>query len=132
MLGSQIGEETGQTMAVRVLPGDSATMETSFRSTGQLLGVATTGFGTYVATLQTDGTLSGDGQGIVMGASGEVATWRTTGVGRRRGDGGASFRGASYYRSSSPGWEGLNGIAVVFEYEADADGNSHGSFWEWT
>ena len=44
MLGSQIGEETGQTMAVRVLPGDSATMETSFRSTGQLLGVATTGF----------------------------------------------------------------------------------------
>src|SRR5436190_23185080 len=46
-------------------------------------------------------------------------------------EGGAvSYRGASYY-SDSPNFRRLNAVAVVFEYSADADGNSKSKAWEW-
>jgi len=47
-------------------------------------------------------------------------------------EGGAvSYRGASYYYSDSPNFRRLNAVAVVFEYSADADGNSKSKAWEW-
>jgi hypothetical protein len=47
-------------------------------------------------------------------------------------DGGAvSYRGAQYYYSDSPNFRRLNAVAVVFEYSADADGNTTSKLWEW-
>src|SRR5436309_7859708 len=47
-------------------------------------------------------------------------------------EGGAvSYRGASYYYSDSPNFRRLNAVAVVFEYSADADGNTKSKAWEW-
>lgn len=133
MLGERIGEDTGKVTSQRVLPpvGGAPSMETSFAATGSLLGVSTMENGTYVATLRPDGTLFGEGQGVTMGKGGEAGTWCGQGVGRLKQDGSVSYRGAIYYQTASPAWQRLNGTAIVFEYEVDAQGNTRGQLWEW-
>jgi len=133
MLGDKLGVETGTVTTQRVLPnpGGGPKMETSFHASGTLLGVKETTYATYVAVVRPDGTLFGDGHGIIMGAKGEMATWAGQGVGTLKKDGSASYRGAIYYSTSSAKWQRLNKIAGVFEYEVDAQGNTKGETWEW-
>jgi hypothetical protein len=133
MLGERIGEDSGRVTSQRVLPnpGGGPKMETSFQATGTLLGASATETGTYVATMRPDGTLYGEGQGVLMGKGGEAATWVGQGVGTMKKDGSISYRGAVYYQTASPSWARLNSIAGVFEYEVDAQGNTKGQLWEW-
>jgi hypothetical protein len=132
MLGDQIGEESGKVFSRRVLPGDGRPkVEVSTQTTGKLLGIDTRSMVTYTATVRSDGSLYGEGQGIVMGKNGEAATLRVAGAGRLLGGGAVSYRGAVYFESESEKWKRLNTIAVVFEYEADADGNTKSKAWEW-
>jgi hypothetical protein len=132
MLGEQIGEERGQVLARRVLRSEgSPQVEVTFEARGSLCGVDTTDMGTYVANVQADGSVLGEGQGIVRGASNEIATWTAGGAGRFTDDGGVSWRGALYYRSQSPAFARLNGIAVVYEYHVDASGKTEATFTEW-
>ncbi|HEY9068420.1 MAG TPA: hypothetical protein VIO33_25775 [Burkholderiaceae bacterium] len=133
MLGERIGEDSGKVTSQRVLPTvhGAPRMETSFQAAGSIYGVAVTDTGTYVATLRPDGTLYGEGQGVVMGKTGETATWTGAGVGTMKQNGSISYRGACYYQSASPAWSRLNSIAGVFEYEVDAQGNTRGQLWEW-
>jgi hypothetical protein len=133
MLGDRIGEDVGKVTSQRVLPAinGAPTMETSFQSTGSFYGVGIIETGTYVATLRPDGSLYGEGQGVLMGKGGEAATWTGQGVGTMKKDGAISYRGACYYQSASPAWMRLNSIAGVFEYEVDAQGNTRGQIWEW-
>ena len=133
MLGERIGEEIGKVTSQRVLPSINGAprMETSIQATGSLFGVGSTETATYIATMRPDGTLYGEGQGIVMGKSGESATWVGQGVGTLKKDGSISYRGACYYQSASPAWVRLNSVAGVFEYEVDAQGNTKGQLWEW-
>jgi len=133
MLGEKIGESTGKVTLQRVLPnpGGGPKMETSFHATGSLLGVNTSDTGTYVASVRPDGTLFGEGQGIIMGKGGETGTWSGQGVGTFKKDGSVAFRGAIYFQSASPAWARLNSLAVVYEYETDAQGNTKVQDWEW-
>ncbi len=133
MLGEKIGEESGKVIVQRVLPaaGGPVKTETSFRGTGTLLGIETTDVGTYDSVMRADGTLFGEGQGIVMGKGGEVATWVGQGVGTLKEGGAVSYRGAIYYQSSSSHLTRLNNRAVLFEYEVDAEGNFRSEYWEW-
>ena len=132
MLGDQIGEESGKVIVRRVLPGEGRPkVEVSVQTTGKLLGVETRSMVTYTATVRADGSVYGEGQGIVTGKNGETATLRGSAAGRLLGGGAVSYRGASYFESESEKWKRLNTIAVVFEYEADADGNARSKAWEW-
>jgi hypothetical protein len=133
MLGDKIGGEKGKVTGRRVLanPGGNATMETSFEATGTMLGVKERSRTTYTASLRPDGTLYGEGNGIVMGDGGELATWTGQGVGVIGKNGAVSFRGAVYYQSASPKWARLNTVAAVFEYDVDAQGNTKSQLWEW-
>lgn len=133
MLGENIGGETGKVTVQRVLPngGGPPKTETSVRATGSLLGIETTDIGSYDSVLRADGTLFGEGQGIVMGKGGQVATWVGQGVGTIKEGGAVAFRGAVYYESSSPDWSRLNSRAALFEYEVDAEGNTKSELWEW-
>ncbi|RZT93833.1 hypothetical protein [Rivibacter subsaxonicus] len=132
MLGERIGESKGQVISQRVLPSDGGPkMETSFRTQGTLLGVGTSETGTYWSRLRPDGTLYGEGQGIVMSAEGDAATWVGQGVGTLKKDGSASYRGAVYVQTASPKWAGLNSIACVYEYELDAQGATRSQLYEW-
>jgi hypothetical protein len=133
MLGQKIGAESGQVTSQRVLPnpGGGPKMETSFKSTGTLLGVNETTTGTYWSVVRPDGTLYGEGQGIVMGKKGELATFMGQGIGTIKKNGSVSYRGSLYYQTSSPKWSRLNSIAGIFEYEVDGQGNTSFELWEW-
>jgi hypothetical protein len=82
-------------------------------------------------SVRPDGTLYGEGHGIVMGKEGDLATFIGQGVGTIKKDGSVSFRGAVYYQSSSPKWSRLNSVAAIFEHEVDSAGNVHSQLWEW-
>ena len=133
MLGDKIGDSTGKITARRVLPnlGGGPKIETSFEASGAVFGVAETEIGTYWSVPRPDGSLYGEGQGVIMGKGGEVATWVGQGVGTLRADGAVSYRGAIYYQTSSAAWSRLNGAAAVFEFDVDAEGNSRAQLWEW-
>ena len=132
MLGEQIGEESGTVTSRRVLSIDgSAKVEVNLQTTGKLLGVETRGTVTYWATVRPDGSLYGEAQGLVTGKGNERATFRAQGVGKLLEGGAVTYRGASYYYSESPKLGRLNTTAVVWEYEADADGNTKNKMWEW-
>jgi hypothetical protein len=134
MLGEMINEEWGKITGIRVLPsdGEAPKVEASFQASGKLLGIETTDMGTYHSTLLPNGTMRGTGQGVVMTRAGETATWTGEGVGKPTGQAmAASWRGAIYFRTSSPSLTRLNGIAVLFEYDVDAEGNTHSKNWEW-
>jgi hypothetical protein len=132
MLGEQIGEETGKVMVRRVISVDGEPkVEVTVQSTGRLLGIPTRGNVTYCAGIRPDGSLFGEAQGLVMGEGAERATFRAQGVGRLLEGGAVSYRGAIYYYSTSAKLSRLNAIATVFEYEADADGNTRSKLWEW-
>ena len=133
MLGEKIGEGSGKVISQRVLPnpGGSPKMETTFQGSGKLMGLASTETGTYSAELRPDGTLFGQGQGLVMGMQGEVASWTGQGVGLPQKDGSIKYRGAIYFDSKSPTWSRLTSIAALFEYEVDAQGHTKGQLFEW-
>ncbi len=133
MLGDKLGELSGQTTGMRVLPSDGAPkMEVSFQATGRLLGVDTSEVGTYWAVLRPDGTLFGEGQGVTMGAGGEAATWKGNGVGVMKEGGAVSYRGAIYYSTATEAWAKLNQVAAVYEYEVGADGSVDAVTWAWS
>ncbi len=132
MLGEQIGEEAGKVIGRRVLSIDGGPkVEVSFQSTGTLLGVKTRGTVTYCAGPRPDGSLYGEAQGLIVGEGGERATFRAQGVGKLLDNGAVSYRGAQYFYSDTPKLKRLNSVATVFEYEADADGNTKSKLWEW-
>ena len=132
MLGEQIGEETGKVISRRVLSVDGgAKVEVTLQATGKLLGIETRSTITYWASVRPDGSLYGEAQGLVVGKGGEQATFKAQGAGKLLDGGAVSYRGAQYYFSNSPKLSRLNTIAAVFEYEADADGNTKSKLWEW-
>jgi hypothetical protein len=134
MLGEHIGEETGQITAIRVLPdeGHGPKVEVSFQANGMLLGAHVSTMGTYVSKTRPDGTLFGDGHGLVVTEHGERAAWHGQGVGHLTGHGTAvSYRGAVFYESTAERLARLNGAAAVFEYESDESGKITDNTWEW-
>jgi hypothetical protein len=132
MLGEQLGELRGKRTARRVLSvDDGLKLEVTFESKGKFAGADVMEIGTYWSATRPGGGLYGEGQGVVMSQDGETATWKGGGVGKLTGGGAVSFRGAIYYSSASPKLARLNGIAVFFEFDVDADGNTHSKVWEW-
>jgi hypothetical protein len=132
MLGEQIGEETGKVIVRRVISVEGGTkVEVTTQSTGKLLGVETRNTVTYCAGIRPDGSLYGEANGLIVGKGGEQASFKAAGVGKLVDGGAVSYRGASYYYSDSPNFRRLNAVAVVFEYSADAEGNTKSKSWEW-
>ena len=133
MLGEKIGGTSGKVTSQSVLPnpGGGPKMETSFQASGSILGVDVKETGTYRTVVRPDGTLYGEGQGVMILRDGKMATWTGHGVGTMKKDGTASYRGAVYYQTMPPRWSRLNKVAVVFEYAVDAEGNTRSEFWEW-
>jgi hypothetical protein len=133
MLGEKFGEMSGKINSQRVLAnfGGGPKMEISFQANGTLLGANVSEMGTYWTVVRPDGTLYGEGQGVTTTKAGKMATWTGHGVGTMKKDGSASYRGAIYYQTTPPPLSRLNKVAVLFEYEVDAEGNTHSQYWEW-
>ena len=133
MLGDMLGSSKGKVTGRRVITGPDGNpqVETSFEAAGKLLKVDFTEMGTYTSVMRPDGTLYGDGQGILMGKQGQSMSWKGSGVGVLKRDGSVSYRGAVYYQTTTPKWRRLNRVAAVFEYEVDRNGNTSATLWEW-
>ncbi len=132
MPGEQTGELRGKRTGRRALSADSGfKVEASFEDSGKLLGMEVNDFGTYTAVQRPDGSLFGEGQGVTMTRDGDVASWKGQAVGRFVGGGAVSYRGAIFFNTASPKLARLNSVAAVFEFEVDANGNTHTKIWEW-
>jgi hypothetical protein len=133
MLGDLLYEETGQVTGTRVLPADDGAprVETSFHATGTMRGTHHEDTSTYAAVARPDGTVFGEGQGLLVTEHGDIATWTGQGTGRILEDGRTVFRGAVYLRTGAERLAWLNGACGVFEYEVDAGGKTQGKIWEW-
>ena len=133
MLGEMIAESHGKRAPRRVLSTGAGgfKVEVSFEDGGKILGHDCNQFVTYAAESRPDGSLYGDGHGVVLLHNGEMATWKGSGVGILKAGGAVSYRGAVYYSTASPTLARLNTVAAVFEFEVDAAGNTHSKTWEW-
>lgn len=133
MLGERIGDVRGQAISSRVLQdsGTGPRLETTDQAIGTICGIHVTTTVTYVGVLRPNGTIAGEGTGIVMGEGGEMGTFRALGVGTLKDNGGTSWRGTLCFECATPALSRLNGIAVLFEYEVDEGGKSEGHFTEW-
>ena len=132
MLGEQIYELQAQVTGMKVVSGEPPTMEVTYQGTGSLRGNETTEVGTYVAKMRADGSLWGEGEGIVMTGDGAGLTWKGSGVGHPTGKGmAASWRGAIYYQTASEKFADLNHVAALFEWDIDENGQGSAKIWEW-
>ena len=86
----------------------------------------------YSAEMREDRTLLGEcpNSGLLIAADG-VATFSATGIGTFTEDGGATFKGVAYFQTSAPSLASLNGAAVVYNWDVDAEGNAAWELWQW-
>ena len=131
MLGSKIGESTGKRIVRRILSTDPPTAEVSFEDSGTMAGVATTGSGTYTSVIRPDGSIFGQGQGLIITADGESILWTGTGLGKFGAGGAVSYRGMLFYQTASQKLASLNNSCGAFEFETDASGGTTSAVWEW-
>jgi hypothetical protein len=133
MLGQQIGDERGKVTARRVLPSDGQgpKMEVTFEAKGHFVGIEAVDVGTYWTVVQANGLLYGEGEGFITTQQGDIVQWTGSGRGRLTPQGGASFRGAIYYRAPAAKFAHVNEVAGVYEHEVDHQGNVTTKVWEW-
>ena len=131
MLGRQIEEGRGKRTARRVICTDpDFKIEASVEEKATFLGVEGMSIITYVACTKSDGSLEGEGGGVFAARDGETLTWKGTGVGRFVEGGAIQYCGALSFRTTSEKLASLNGISGVFQWEIDAEGNTHSQIWE--
>ncbi|HEV3218135.1 MAG TPA: hypothetical protein VGZ48_00075 [Candidatus Acidoferrales bacterium] len=131
MIGELISETTGRRVVRRVISDDPTRVEVSFEDSGKALGISTNGFGTYTSTIRPDGTIYGEGQGLFTTAEGEGVSWKGSGVGKFTPNGGVSYRGMLFFRTTSQKFARLNAVGGAFEYEVDPKGGTVSKIWEW-
>jgi hypothetical protein len=131
MLGDKIGEVKGKRLVRRVISVEPLTAEVSFEDSGELFGIATAGIGSYTSVVRADGSVYGNGQGMITTVDGEAVTWTGTGLGHFGPGGSVSYRGMLFFRTTSKKLARLNNSCGAFEYEVDPKGGTASKMWEW-
>jgi hypothetical protein len=131
MLGELIYQGSGKRNVRRILSTEPLKVEVTFEAGGKVLGVEAMEIGTYTSVIRSDGTIYGEGAGVLMTTAGDSITWKGAGVGTFKERGAVSYRGAVYYYTASPKLSRLNAVAGVFEFESDESGNIQTKVWEW-
>lgn len=131
MLGDLISESTGKRIVRRVVSIDPPTVEVTFEETGAVLGTPTSGTGTYTSVIRPDGSIFGEGQGLIISQEGDGITWTGTGIGKFLPGGAVSYRGMLFFRTASAKLAQFNNACGAFEFEVDATGSTASKVWEW-
>ena len=131
MLGELIYQGSGKRIVRRVLSSEPVKVEVTFEGPGKVLGIDAMEIGTYTSVIRSDGSIYGEGAGVLMTTGGDSITWKGAGVGTFKERGAVSYRGAVYYQTASPKLSRLNTVAGVFEFESDESGNIQSKVWEW-
>ena len=131
MLGDMIGELKGKLTGSRVLSIECCPkIEVSVQGIGKIIGIDVTDIGTFWEMIKEDGSLYGEGQGVMMSNEGEIVTWEAQGLGKTKGKG-AEWRGSAFLNTTSERFSCLNNTVVIFEYNIDDNGNADEKVWEW-
>ena len=130
MLGAQIEEGRGKRTGRRVIATNPMTVEVSVEEVMTLLGIEGMSIITYTSSIKPDGSVDGEGAGVFASLTGEMVTWKGVGVGRFGEGGSISFSGSLSFTTASPKLMKLNGVSGVFQWEIDAQGNTHSMIWE--
>ncbi len=131
MLGPQIEEGRGQRTARRVIATDPhLKIEASAEERATFLSVEGVSIITYTAYTKPDGSLHGEGEGVFASLQGDTVTWKGIGVGRFGEGGSIQYCGSLSFTTTSQRLAQLNGISGVFQWEIDAEGNTHSKIWE--
>lgn len=132
MLGKQIADLKGKVMGQRVIDAEGPTMETTLSQNGDVNGIQVNETVSYVGRLTSPGVIHAVGNGVLMAAETEIATFTAEGVGRVSPSGSLVWRGSHFYRTSSTGKLAfLDNVIGMFEAGISADGNSAKIVWEW-
>ena len=96
MLGGVIVEGRGKRTGRRVLATEPQfKIEVTFEEQTTMLGVEGLNIGTYTSYTKPDGSLHGEGEGVIASNRGEFVTWKGIGVGRFGAAGGRAGAGCS-------------------------------------
>ena len=133
-LGEYLGELKGKITGRRVLDvTNGPNLEVNVTRGGNLKGVEVTELVTYCATLSSDGTHHGQGEGIIMTKDGSETTTHTGGgIGHLTGPAKLRYVGSLFFGTSKGKLEFLNNSVVVFEVEIDLETLDDSiKLWEW-
>lgn len=130
MLGAQISEGRGKRTGRRVLATNPVTVEASVEEMTTVRGISGLAIITYTSSIKPDGSLDGEGDGVFASLEGDIVTFKGIGVGRFGEGGSVHYTGSLSYTTSSPKLAALNGVSGAFEWDIDADGNTHSKVWE--
>jgi hypothetical protein len=131
-LGSQIEEGHGKRTGRRIIATEpDPKVEATVEETQNVLGVEGQTIITYTSWIKPDGSLHGEGVGAFLSAQGDMATWRGVGVGKLSQGGAIHYCGSLSFTTTSQKFAKLNGISGVFQWEIDAEGNTHSKTWEY-
>lgn len=126
-----LGTEHGQIISQRVLELQPfPKMEISFKEDSTMHGINITSIGTFLMTIKSDGTLSGEGKGIDTAKNGDMATWTAQGIGNITSDGKFRLQGTVIHNTNPQGnLSFLNNKIGYIQVEIDNQGKSSTTFW---
>lgn len=133
-LGDIILDETGTIDEVCELSNDASGIKNEIKLTlkGTIRGVAETTKWTYTALNRPDGSVYGQGTGIMTTADGDVLNLIGSGAARIAGPGeSTNFRTMLFVHTAAPQFTDLNYVGLVGEYDVSADGTATNKCWEW-
>jgi hypothetical protein len=133
-LGNLVMDETGSVTGVRVLSHDASgtKMEICVQLSGTIRGVAETTLWTYNTLTRPDGSIFGEGLGLMTTGEGDVITLKGHGSAKAVGAGEKTkFRTMLHTHSASAKYADLNSIGLAGEYDVDPSGSATNKNWEW-
>jgi len=110
-------------------------VEVSISGSGKFKGIEVTEIWTYYSLHRNDGSIYGEGKGVIMTNNGnECATATGRSIGKHTKSGKMRYAGTHFYRTSS--LQGklsfLNNLVAVIEYEVHHESSSYvHKLWEW-
>ena len=142
-LGEPLFVEQGRITGQRVLAvAPQPQVETSFTAntrinngTGSVVNAIN--IGTTTITLNADGTLRGEGQGVLRTEGGGFASWTSQTAGNLALGGNILVRGVTFWSTppssstTSSELAFMNGVIGLFEMEIDSQGNLTVTEWQW-
>jgi len=120
-------DEAGQITGVRVLPAtaEGAHYEVSLTTQGTLEGTKYTAMWTYTQVQRQDGSIYGQGDGVLTTECGEVVYLKGSGsAGGKQADGSVQFKIINHHHTASSKFAHVNGAAAVGVYHVAADGQT--------
>jgi hypothetical protein len=133
-LGDLVLDETAQITGIRILSTDASgtKVEVSLQTTGTIRGVDENTLWTYTTLTRPDGSIIGEGQGVMTTKDGDVISLTGHGSSKTPPLGGTTnFRTMLYAYTTSAKYSDLNSIGLAGEYDVSPDGSAVNKCWEW-